>query len=68
MTPAEQPDEDRVVLSTRRMIEVAFLLLIVAVAWALSAWAWSLMRTPSSVPSRQDVQIGTVCPDPAGGA
>ena len=71
MTPAERDEEDRVTLATWRMTGVAMLVLVAAMAALATAGALHLardLRTPSSVPDRQDVQIGTVCPDVTGGA
>lgn len=48
-----------------------FLVLIALAAAVLTLVVmhlWPSMTGPSSVPSRQDVQIGTVCPDVTGGA
>lgn len=68
MTPADRDEEDRVTLATRRMTGIVLLLLIVVITCGATAWAWHQISTPSSVPSRQDVQIGTACPDVTGGA
>lgn len=64
LDPQERAEEDRVMRATRRMIGVLEVVILLAIASLLTSWALHLARTPSSVPDVQDVQVGTVCPDP----
>jgi len=76
MTPDEWDEEERQdaeheVRATTKVAGYVFLVLIALAASVLTLVVlhlWPSLTGPSSVPSRQDVQIGTVCPDVTGGA
>lgn len=76
MTPAEwdeqeRKDEERQVNGATTVAGYGVMVVIALAASVLTLVVihlWPSMTGPSSVPDRQGVQIGTVCPDAAGGA
>lgn len=66
----EREDEEREVRAGTTVAGYGLLVLIALAASVLTLVAihlWPSMTGPSSVPAEQ-IQIGTVCPDPTGGA